>query len=221
MVIREEKFNIMTKRFIIGLVVMFMATMASAQNAKTILDAMSAKYKAIHSFTSNIDYTMVNKADGINDTFKGSIAVKGDMYSLKMGGQEVINNGTTVWTYLPDDNEVNIDNHSAEAGDITPSSIYTIYQKGFTYVILSPVTIGDKKYDVVDLIASDKDAQFYKIRLEIAQVDKTLGKFTMYDNEGSEFSYTISNFNSEVKLNDSDFEFDEAKHKGVEVIDLR
>lgn len=219
--ISKAKFNIMTKRFLIGLVVMFLATAASAQNAKAVLDAMSAKYKAIPSFTSNIDYTMVNKADAINDTFKGSIAVKGDMYSLKMGGQEVINNGVNVWTYLPDDNEVNIDNHSAEAGDITPSSIYTIYKEGFTYVLLTPVTRGGIKYDVVDLISSDKDAQFYKIRLEIAQSDKTLGKFTMYDNEGSEFSYTISNFNSKVNLKDSDFVFDEVKYKGVEVIDLR
>ena len=211
----------MTKRFLIGLVAIFITTAASAQNAKAILDAMSTKYKAIPSFTSNIDYTMVNKADGINDTFKGSIAIKGDMYSLKMGGQEVINNGVTVWTYLPDDNEVNIDNHSAEAGDITPSSIYTIYKEGFTYVLLTPITVSGKKYDVVDLISTDKEAQFYKIRLEIAQGDKTLGKFTMFDNEGSEFSYTITNFNSKVNLLDADFSFDESKHKDVEVIDLR
>lgn len=211
----------MTKRFLVGLIVMFMTTMATAQNAKAILDGMSTKYKAIHSFTSDIDYTMINKADNINDTFKGSIAVKGDMYSLKMGGQEVINNGVTVWTYLPDDNEVNIDNHSAEAGDITPSSIYNIYKEGFTYVLLTPVTIGGIKYDVVDLISTDNEAQFYKIRLEIAQSDKTLGKFTMFDNEGSEFSYTITKFNSKVNLKDSDFSFDEANHKGVEVIDLR
>lgn len=211
----------MTKKLMLGLVFMCMATLASAQNAKAILDAMSTKYKAIPSFTSNIDYTMVNKADGVNNTLEGSIAVKGDMYSLKMGGQEVINNGITVWTYLPDDNEVNIDNHSAEAGDITPSSIYTIYKNGFTYVLLTPVTVAGKKYDVIDLISTDKEAQFYKIRLEIAQTDKTLGKFTMFDNEGSEFSYTISNFNSKVNLKDSDFVFDEAVHSGVEVIDLR
>jgi len=211
----------MTKKIIFGLVLMFMASMASAQNAKAILDAMSTKYKAISSFTSNINYTMINKADGVNDTFKGSIAVKGDKYSLKMGGQEVINNGVTVWTYLPDDNEVNIDDHSAEAGDITPSSIYTIYKKGFTFVLLSPVTVGGKKYDVIDLISTNKEAQFYKIRLQIAQSDKTLSKFTMFDNEGSEFSYTISNFNSKVNLKDTDFVFNEAAHKGVEVIDLR
>ncbi len=211
----------MTKKLVTGIMLMAISTFASAQNAKSILDAMSKKYKAIPSFTANIEYTMVNKADGVNDTFKGSIKVKGDMYSLTMGGQEVINNGVTVWTYLPDDNEVNIDNHSAESGDITPSSIYTIYQKGFNYVLLTPITKGGKKYDVIDLISTNKEAQFYKIRLEIAQADKTLNKFTMYDNEGSEFSYTISNFNGNVNLSDSDFVFDEAKHKGVEVIDLR
>ncbi len=211
----------MIKKLMFGVAIMFVASIASAQSAKSILDGMSVKYKEIPSFTANIDYTMVNKADGISDTFIGSIAVKGDMFSLKMGGQEIINNGVTVWTYLPDDNEVNIDNHSAEAGDITPSSIYTIYKKGFNYVLLSPVTVAGKKYDVIDLIATNKEAQFYKIRLQIAQSDKTLGKFTMYDNEGSEFSYTISKFNTKANLTEADFSFDEAKHAGVEVIDLR
>lgn len=216
--------NKMTRKLIFGMLAFLSVNIALAQydqQAKAVLDAMSAKYKAIPSFKATIDYTMVNEADGVNDTFKGTIAVKGDMYSLNMGGQEVINNGKTVWTYLPDDNEVNIDNHNAEAGDITPSTIYTIYQKGYKYIMLTPSTVNGKKYDVIDLISDNKDAQFYKIRLEIAQGDKTLGKFTMYDNEGSEYSYTISNFNSSVNLKDTDFEFDLSKHKDVEVIDLR
>ena len=214
----------MIKKTILGVIAVFTVNVASAQynqQAKAILDAMSKKYKAIPSFTSSIDYTMVNKADGVSDTFEGEIAIKGDMYSLKMGGQEVINNGVTVWTYLPDDNEVNIDNHSPEAGDITPSTIYTIYQKGYKYILLTPVTTGGIKYDIIDLISNNTDAQFYKIRLEIAQKDKTLGKFTMYDNEGSEYSYTITNFNANVNLKDTDFVFDLSKYKGVEVIDLR
>lgn len=212
------------KKIIFGLLSVLAVNVAWAQydkEAKAVLDAMSAKYKAIASFKASIDYSMVNEADGVNDSFKGSIAVKGDMYSIKMGGQEIINNGKTVWTYLPDDNEVNIDNHNAEAGDITPSTIYTIYQKGYKYIMLAPVTVGGTKYDVVDLISNNKEAQFYKIRLEIAKTDKTLRKFTMFDNEGSEFSYTISNFNSSVSLKDSDFEFDLNKHKDVDVIDLR
>mgnify|MGYP002713022751 CR=1 FL=1 len=214
----------MIKKLIFGMLSVLAVNIAMAQydqEAKKILDGMSAKYKAIPSFKANIDYTMVNKADGVNDTFKGSIAIKGDMYSLKMGGQEVMNNGKTVWTYLPDDNEVNIDNHNAEAGDITPSTIYTIYKDGYKYILLTPITADGKKYDVVDLVSDNKDAQFYKIRLEIAQSDKTLRKFTMYDNEGSEYSYTITNFDPSVNLKDSDFEFDLAKHKDVEVIDLR
>jgi outer membrane lipoprotein-sorting protein len=211
----------MIKKIILAFTLTAAATVTFAQNAEEILDAMSAKYKKIPSFTSSIEYTMINKADGISDTFKGKIAVKGDMYSLKMAGQEVINNGVTVWTYLPDDNEVNIDNYSIESGDITPTSIYTIYKKGFQYILLTPVTLAGKKYDVIDLISTNKNAPFYKIRLEISQSDKTLGKFTLYDSEGSEFSYTISSFISKANLKEADFIFDKEAHKKVEVIDLR
>lgn len=189
--------------------------------ARTILDGMSKTYQAIPSFSANISYSMVNQTEGIDESYSGTISVKGDMYRLNLAEQEVINDGETIWTYLPEVNEVNIDHNDPEAGDITPSSIYEIYKEGYKYLLLNEVTIGGVKYNVVDLVPNDKDAQYFKIRLEIAVGTNLLRQFTLFDKEGSEYSYLITNFNKDVNLPDEYFKFDLSKHKDVDVIDLR
>lgn len=189
--------------------------------AREVLDAMSAKYQSIPSFQADLSYTMTNKVENINESFNGKISVKGDMYRLAMQDQEIYNDGKTVWTYLPDIPEVTIDNNSPEAGDITPSSIFNIYKEGYKYMYLNTITEGGKSYDVVDLVPNDKDAQYFKVRIEIGAKDRLLRKFTLFDREGSEYAYIISNFKADVNLADTYFQFDTSKLSEDEIIDIR
>ena len=100
-----------------------------------------------------------------------------------MGGQEVINDGTTQWTYLEEANEVNIDNYDPEEGDISPTQIYNAYQRGFKYVYVEDETIDGKAYQVIDLIPENTDNQFFKIRLHISQDDKVLKRWKIFEKE--------------------------------------
>jgi outer membrane lipoprotein carrier protein len=191
--------------------------------AREILDAMSNTYKNINSFQADLSYTMTNKVEDINESYKGRISVKGDMYRLVMQDQEIYNDGTTVWTYLPnlDEPEVTIDNNNPEGGDITPSSIFNIYKEGYKYLYLNTTTINGKSYDIVDLVPNDKDAQYFKVRIEIGAKDKLLRKFTLFDREGSEYAYLISNFKSDVNLADAYFKFDVSGLTEDQIIDIR
>jgi outer membrane lipoprotein-sorting protein len=216
----------MNKNFLIAALVLTMSNIVLAQQdpkAKEILDAMSAKYKSISSFQADLSYTMTNKVEDINESYNGKIAVKGDMYRLVMQDQEIYNDGTTVWTYLPnlDEPEVTIDDNNPEGGDITPSSIFNIYQEGYKYLYLNSVNIDGKSYDIVDLVPNDKDAQYFKVRIEIGTKDRLLRTFTLFDREGSEYAYLITNFKSDVNLADSYFRFDTSKLTEDQIIDIR
>ncbi|NJM26952.1 MAG: outer membrane lipoprotein carrier protein LolA [Bacteroidia bacterium] len=116
------------------------------------LDEMSRKYKLYTSFEANISATLVNDVDKIHEEFKGKITVKGDKFRLTLPEQEVFNNGTTIWTYLPDAKEVNIDNYDPDSEDINPSKIYEIYKKGFKYLYIEDKTIGGVTCEVIDLV---------------------------------------------------------------------
>ncbi len=185
------------------------------------LEEMSQKYKSISAFEANIAYTLINEVEKINEEFKGKITVKGDKFRLSLPEQEVINNGSTIWTYLPAAREVNIDNYDPDSEDINPSKIYEIYKKNFKYLYLQDRTEGGVLCEEIDLVPEKKDAQFFKIKMLISKKDKSIQSWTMFDKGGNKYKYTIAKFNPNVKIEDSYFTFDPKKYPGVEVIDLR
>jgi len=212
------------RKLVFVAVLAFLGTNAFAQydpKALEILDAMAKKYKAIPSFEANISYTLTNEVEKINEEFKGKITVKGDKYRLALPEQEVINDGTTVWTYLPEAKEVNIDNFDKSSDDINPSKIYEIYKKGYKYLYVQDKTEAGVVLEEIDLVPEKKDAQFFKIKMLINKKDKSIQSWTMFDKSGNRYKYSIAKFNPSVKTEDSFFTFDTKKYPGVEVVDLR
>ena len=212
------------KKFLFILISTFLSQGLIAQydaQALEILEAMSKKYKAFTSFEANITSSMTNEVEGIKEEFKGKITVKGEKFRLAMDEQEIINNGVTVWTYLPAAKEVTIDNYNPSADEINPSKIYTIYKKGFKYIFNGDKSEAGVACEEIDLVPEKKDAQFFKIKMLINKKDKSIQSWTMFDKSGNKYKYTISKFMPNVAVTDTFFSFDPKKYPGVEVIDLR
>ncbi len=212
------------KKSILFFIGIFFATATIAQydpKALEILEAMSKKYKAITSFEANLTSSLVNESAHIKDEFNGKVTVKGEKYRLELEEQHVYNNGTTVWTYLPANKEVNIDNFDPKSDDLNPTKIFEMYKKGFKYLHAGEKTEAGIAYDEIDLVPEKKDAQYFKIKMMIAKKGKTVQSWTMFDRGGNRYKYTITKFVPNVKVDDSFFTFDPKKFPGVEVIDLR
>ena len=211
----------------IGLVVVFGLIFGSAMaqyddKARVILDAMSDKYSKISAYKASIKSSLINEVDGVNEDMEGEITIKGDMFRLKIDDQEIFNDGSTVWTYLAEANEVNIDNYDPDEEEITPAKILNIYKEGYKYLHLEESTQAGKLCDVVDLIPENaKDTQFFKIRMFVSQKDRSLVSWTMFEKSGNRYKYLITNFTTGIKVDDSHFRFDASKYPDVEVIDLR
>jgi len=212
------------KKSLLTLILLLNGALLFAQydpKALEILEAMSEKYKNLTSFEANLTSSLTNDTDGIHEEFTGKITVKGDMFKLIIDDQEIINNGTTVWTYLPSAKEVNIDNVDPDTDEMNPSKFYIMYKKGYKYLYLEDQTDGGVLCEVVDLVPEKKDAQYFKIRMNIAKKDKSIQSWTMFDKSGNRYKYSISKFAPNVKVTDAFFSFDPKKYPGVEVIDLR
>ncbi len=197
-----------------------MAQSSHDPKAQKILDAMSEHYQKIGSFKSDFSYEMEIPNQSAPEVFEGQIVVKDDMFRLKMGGQEVINNGSTVWTYLEEVNEVNIDDYDPSEGDISPTQIYNAYQRGFKYLYVEDETINDKTYKIVDLIPENNDNQFFKIRLHIDE-SNVLKRWKIFEKNGTRYTYSINNFDPDTNVEEDVFTFNKKDYKGVEVVDLR
>jgi len=173
--------------------------------ALTTLDEMSKKYKAFTSFEANITTTMTNETEGVKEESKGKITVKGEKYRLVIPEQEIINNGTTQWTYIPSAKEVTVDNYDANTNEINPSKIYEIYKKGYKYLHNGERTEGGVVVEEIDLVPEKKDAQFFKIKMIIGKKDRSIQSWTMMDKSGNKYKYTISKFTPNVTVADTFF----------------
>src|SRR4051812_36633627 len=172
------------KKSILALVLLVLTKVAMAQydpKALEILDAMSKKYRAIPSYEANFSCILTNDVEKINEEFKGKVTVKGDKFRMAIPEQEVINNGATTWTYLPEAKEVNIDNYDPNSNDVNPSKIYEIYKKNCKYLYLEDKNEGGVMCEIIDLVPEKKDAQYFKIRMSINKKDKSIHSWTMFD----------------------------------------
>ena len=163
------------------------------------------------SYEANFAYALTNDVENIKEEFRGKLTVKGDKYRISLPEQEVINNGLTVWTYLPEVKEVNIDNYDKNSGDINPLKIYEIYQKDFKYLYIQEKTEDGVVVEEVDLVPEKKDAQYFKIKLLIKKRDKVIQSLTMFDKGGNRYKYTITKFIPNAQVADSYFAFDPKK----------
>ena len=218
----------MKKHFILLIITIFVCILSSnAQSpevlkAKEILDKVSAKTKAYPAIVADFSFMIENLQANITETFNGTITIKGGKYKAELMDIETYFDGTTLWTYMPDANEVNISDASMMEDDmLDPATIFTIYEKDFKYLYVGEETINGKKVDIIDLFPEKRDKPFSRIKLYIYRDNLQFAKISQIGKDGNNFIIDIKKMDVNASFEDSFFRFDASKHPGIEVIDLR
>lgn len=198
---------------------------ASAQQkdlkAEQILNGVSAKYKGYKSVQADFIIKMETANSSATDQQYGTLYLKANKYKLILSNQEIISDNSTVWTYLKDVNEVQINTFEKDDNSISPTEIFTIYEKNFLYAFTEEKTIAGKTLQIIDLTPNDKNKPFFKIRLAIDKSAKTIQSAIVFDKNGNRYTYEIKKLTPDVELNETFFTFDSKKYPGIEVVDLR
>ena len=208
------------KKLLLIVIAAGLSVSAFAQNdkkASTILDEVSVKTKAYKTIKIDFTYAMDNVKEKIHDKFKGTLISKGDKYKLTAAGQDVISDGKTVWTYLKDAKEVQINNVGEDDDSFTPTKLLSGYGKDYKSKF-----IEEKGNDqIIELYPLKKGKTFTKVQLTIDKTKKQISKFIIYDRSGSTFSYILDKFVTDQAIADTVFTFNKADHPGVEINDMR
>ena len=189
--------------------------------ATEILNGLSTKYKTYSSVRSVFIIKIENPQGKITDTQNGTLYVKGSKYKIELANQDIICNNVTVWTYLKDANEVQINEYTPDDNSINPSEIFTIYEMNFLYALIEEKTIAGKVVQVIDLTPNDKTKNYFKVRLTIDKADKSIMSAKIFDKSGSKITYEVQKLTPNFPLTDAFFSFDTKKYPGIEVVDLR
>ena len=197
----------------------FVIHSVSAQNTakgKEILSAMSKKYKSYSTIKADFKYILEVQSEKFKEEQKGSFSLKGQKFRLEMGEQSVMCDGKLIWTYLKDANEVQVNRFDPKAMNISPTEIFTMYEKGFLYAY----TGDEGNYEVIELTPNDKKVNYFKVKIFVDKLKKVIAKAKIYEKNGNIFTYEILNQVPNSPMTDNMFVFDKTKYPKVTVTDL-
>ena len=187
-----------------------------AQSADEFLKQAIEKNKSYNDISVIFNYQMINSSAGIYENINGYASMKGGSYIMNIDGQEMICDGTTLWTHLIDDEEVMI----SEVTDDSNSSPIAIIDSFSQNITASFVESDNPDIKIIEVKENEGDT-FETVRLHFDIKDLNIKKVHVIVGDGNEFIYEITDFKTNQNLPDSMFTFDETMHPNVEIIDMR
>lgn len=190
---------------------------AKAQDAETVFKAAVDKIKAYDNIEIAFDYNMINTEAGIYETMEGAGFLQGDAYKLHIMGQDIICDGTTIWTYNADAEEVMISDADNSDGGGSPLAIINSYYDNITAKFIDD-SGNIKKIEAKTLISDDN---IEKIIVTIDVKTMEIKDLHVFDKNKNEFVYDIIKFVTNQRLPADFFTFKESDYPDAEIIDMR
>jgi outer membrane lipoprotein-sorting protein len=207
--------------------IILIALFAGAQQdpkAKSILDEVSAKTRTYKTISADFSFSMENKAMSINEKNDGSIKLKGQKYFVDLPGAgiKIYSDGKNNWSYMKQGNQVTISTIEDSGSELMdPSSLFSIYEKGFTSKFIAEKNVGGKPVYQIDLFPDKKEYDVSKISIEINKSTMMIQSAQLYGTDGNIYGIVVKKMETNKDFSDIDFVFDAKKFSDVEVIDLR
>jgi outer membrane lipoprotein-sorting protein len=217
----------MSKKIIMLFLLLVGVTVKSySQNvskAATILAQVSKQYRTYNVVKAEFTFTIDQPKANFNKTEKGTLYVKANAnkYKMIMPERDLISDGKNQWSYLKDDQEVQLTHVDNSPDALNPAQIFTLYEKGFKSNYTGERKIGSKVYQTIDLTPLDTKKSYAKVRLTIDKSAKQVTNVLVFDKGGAKYNYSVKSFVPNVKVPETTFTFDVKKYPGVEVVDLR
>ncbi len=217
----------MNKLTLISILILLLYSVnLNAQNderAGKILKKFSEKTITAPSVILDFSIIMSSLKDEIIDQFDGSLTLKNEKYRLTVMGMETWFDGKSIYTYMPDVNEVMISDPDEEDGGLmsNPAKLFTMYDKEFRYRLVGEINkSGDILYEI-DLYPVDREQDFHTVKLFIDKNSNFLHSAIIAGKDGNRYTFIVDGYDMTQRLPEAYFVFNESDHPGVDVIDMR
>ena len=199
---------------------------ANAQDdakGKAIMDKLMAAAKTWTSFEADFSSRLQSTKDKLDVKQEGNMKVKGKKFRLQLDKNTVINDGTTMYTYSKETNEVTLNDPAEMDQELDPTKIFTQYEKGFKVQFVEEKTDATGTVvQVVKLFPTDAGKKpYHTVVLTVDKAKNEPKSVQVLYKDGNIVTYTLKKFTANAALADALFTFEKAKYPGVEVNDMR
>jgi len=205
----------MKKVVIIGFIALI-ANLGFAQNtqkAKTLLDEVYTKVKGYENIYVDFKIVLTNAEAGINQETKGNVTIKDDKYVFNYLGAQQIFDGNKVYTIVPENEEVTIENKSEDENTVTPSKMLTFYKTGHTYQWDILQNVQGRKIQFIKVTPIETNTEIRSILVGIDVGTKHIYKVIETGKNSTKTTITVNSFKTDQPLSKTLFTFDESKYK--------
>ena len=190
-----------------------MISSLKAQNTKSLLSEVSNKVKSYENIQIDFKYSLENTRENVKQDTRANITLKGDNYVLNMLGVTRIFDGKTIYTIVPEDEEVTISNYSKEDDkSISVSEMLTFYENGYNYKMDIQQNIRGRKIQFRKLSPIDSNTEIKNILLGIDMQTKHIYKLIQIDSSGTSYTITVNSFKTNQPISQNLFIFDKEKY---------
>lgn len=209
-------------KFIYLLLSVLSPLLATAQDATAILDKAAAAYENSNGLTAHFTMQTRSEVQKVQESFEGTVDIKGDKFLLKTPDMVTWFDGTTQWAYVERNEEVNVSTPAGEELQATnPALLLRSYKKGFTaqYKGESTAPNGKAAYDIE--LQPKKRGDIVRVALQIEKFSSLPASIAVYSKNGISSTIRIHKMETGVNQPDSYFVFNQKNYPQVDVIDLR
>ncbi len=183
--------------------------------AKKLLQESSAQMKSYPALSLDFSYTMENNRvdPPIVQKQEGTLDLKGDDYRLKTPQLEQLRTAKTVYTFLHEDEEVQISEYEEEDMGLSPARLLSFYETGYSYKLGGKETIGGKQIKYV-ILKPNASEEIDKIMIGINASTKDIYSMKQWGTNGTVTTLIVKSLNKNAKWPTNHFTFNKKDFPG-------
>lgn len=184
-----------------------------AAKARALLDEVYNKVKGYDNIVVDFKFDLYNSEADVRQETRGNVTLKGDLYYLNYMGAEQLFDGKKVYTIVPENEEVTIEDKSEDSGSVSPSRMLTFYRQGHNYAWDILQNVQGRKIQYVRLTPIDSNSEVANILLGIDAETRHIYKLIETGKNGTKTTITVNSFKTNQPLSKTLFTFDEKKYR--------
>lgn len=191
-----------------------------SEKSKEILEKVSTSYQSKKTIKFNFKLTILS--EDINEIQSGYALLENDKFYYKTEEREVMSDGETVWTYIPEDNECYIDLLEDLENSINPNEIFTIWKEGFKFQHMKKSMVNNEGIHEIKMFPENpSESKYHTLIMKVNENQATIEQATIKSKDGVTIKFKILGLIANPKLDSDTFYWNKDNYPNVDEIDNR
>ena len=182
------------------------------EQAKYLLNQVSAETKKQKNLRFEFQYVLENKEEDTRQETEGKVTLAGNQYKLEFLEVIQLFDGNKIYTIVPENKEITVSApEENEAISVNPSQLLNFYEEGYGYEWDIRQKVMGRNIQFVKLIPTEENVDIQYLLLGIDIAKNSIYKLIEIGNNKTSTTLTIKNQEENISLPPDFFEFNSAE----------